>query len=116
LAFYHPILLAFDVVLVGAIAVVLFPLGSGAVASSIKESKAKYAVAAWLEELAQHPMAFRGTGAQRFAATRVETLTRGVPHGAREALPHRAAAARGHPGLQGLHLRRPARPRRLAGD
>lgn len=77
LAFYHPILLAFDVVLVGAIAVVLFPLGSGAVASSIKESKAKYAVAAWLEELAQHPMAFRGTGAQRFAATRVETLTRG---------------------------------------
>jgi len=76
LAFYHPILLAFDVVLVGAIAVVLFPLGRGAVTTSIKESKAKYAVEAWLEELAQYPLAFRGTGAQRFAATRMETLAR----------------------------------------
>ncbi|MBL8603542.1 MAG: ABC transporter ATP-binding protein [Myxococcales bacterium] len=70
LAFYHPILLAFDLVLVLGILVVLFPLGAGAIETSVKESKAKYATAAWLEELARHPAVFRGATAQRFAAAR----------------------------------------------
>lgn len=43
LAFYHPALLAFDVLLIAFIAL-LFALGRGAVASSVRESSAKYAL------------------------------------------------------------------------
>jgi ABC-type bacteriocin/lantibiotic exporter with double-glycine peptidase domain len=74
LAFYHPLLLVFDAGLIAAVAFVLFVLGRGAVKTSVKESKAKYAMAAWLEEIARHPLAFRsGTGAA-YAADRAEDL------------------------------------------
>lgn len=46
LAFYHPYLLAFDIVLILAILLTMFVLGHGAVKTSIKESKTKYAMAA----------------------------------------------------------------------
>lgn len=59
LAFYHPLLLLFDVVVVGLVAFVLVGLARGAEASAILESKKKYAVAAWLEELALHPRMFK---------------------------------------------------------
>lgn len=72
LAFYHPLLLAFDALLVASLAVVLFPLGRGAVQTSIAESKAKYATAAWLEELSRHDTVFRSEAARRFAASRGE--------------------------------------------
>ncbi len=74
LAFYHPVLLAFDVVLVLGIAVILFPMGSGAVSSSIKESKAKYAMAAWLEELARFTGTFHGADAATFGVRRADAL------------------------------------------
>lgn len=74
LAFYHPLLLAFDLVLVLAILVILFPLGRGAIDTSIQESKAKYAVAAWLEEIARLTNTFRGDGATRFAEERADAL------------------------------------------
>ena len=45
LAFYHPFLLGYDVVLLILFAVVVFGLGRGAVKTAIKESKAKYHVA-----------------------------------------------------------------------
>ena len=67
LAFYHPLLLAFDVALVLSVGFVLLVLGRGAVKTAVKESKAKYAVAAWLEEMALHPVAFRSDGAAEFA-------------------------------------------------
>lgn len=75
LAFYHPALLAFDVVLVAGMIAILFPMGVGAIDTSIKESKAKYAVAAWLEELARHHTTFRGSDAANFAVTRADGLT-----------------------------------------
>ncbi len=75
LAFYHPALLAFDVVLVAGILVILFPVGIGAIDSSIRESKAKYAVAAWLEELARLHTTFHGTDASNFAVVRADGLT-----------------------------------------
>ena len=74
LAFYHPLLLAFDVALVLSVGFVLLVLGRGAVKTAVKESKAKYAVAAWLEEMALHPAAFRSDGAAEFARTRAEDL------------------------------------------
>ena len=74
LAFYHPYLLAFDVVLVFAILFMTFVLGYGAVKTSIKESKTKYAMAAWLEDLARCRTTFRYDGAAEFALERSDQL------------------------------------------
>ncbi|MEY4581342.1 MAG: hypothetical protein RL701_6045, partial [Pseudomonadota bacterium] len=76
LAFYHPALLAFDVVLVVLIAFTLFGLGRGGVATAIKESKAKYATAAWLEEMAGAFRAFKSTESREFAFARADDLAR----------------------------------------
>jgi len=59
LAFYHPYLLTFAVVMALLIVFVLFALGIGGVRTSIAESYAKFDVAAWLEELAKCPHTFR---------------------------------------------------------
>lgn len=59
LAFYHPYLLTFAVVMALLIIFVLFALGIGGVRTSIAESYAKFDVAAWLEELAKCPHTFR---------------------------------------------------------
>lgn len=75
LSFYHPFLLGFAVLLVATIVVVLL-LGRGATASALKESKSKYAVAAWLEELATHELAFRSTSGALLAVERAEELTK----------------------------------------
>jgi len=76
LAFYHPILLAFDIGLIAAIAIILFGLGRGAISSAIAESRAKYAVAAWLEEMARHPLAFKHAGGAALALDRADERTR----------------------------------------
>ncbi|MFO0649945.1 MAG: ATP-binding cassette domain-containing protein [Polyangiales bacterium] len=75
LAFYHPILLAFDAVLVAGMFVILVPLGRGAIDTSLQESKAKYAVAAWLEEIARLTHAFRGGAPADFAERRADQLS-----------------------------------------
>ena len=59
LAFYHPYLLTFAIVLVALVIFLVFVLGIGGVQSSIKESYAKYDMAAWLEEIAKCPHTFR---------------------------------------------------------
>lgn len=74
IAFYHPFLLGFDVVLLLMITLAVFGLGRGAVKTSIKESKAKYAVASWLQELARHTTAFKMNGGQAYALERADDL------------------------------------------
>lgn len=75
LAFYHPALLAFDLVLlVLLLAVLRLPFGRG-LRTSIEESYAKYRVAAWLEELAKPSGALRTIGGAAFAAERADALT-----------------------------------------
>jgi len=76
LAFYHPVLLAFDLVLILGAALVLIPLGRGGTGTSVAESKAKYAVAGWLEEMARHPLSFKLAGGEQLARTQVETLAK----------------------------------------
>lgn len=76
LAFYHPYLLAFDALLVGAMAFVFFGLGRGAERTAIAESKAKYAVAAWLQEMMRHPVLFKDPGGEELAAERTYALAR----------------------------------------
>jgi len=72
LGFYHPFLLGFDVVLLASIAFIVFVLGRGAVGSAIKESKNKYYMAAWLEDIARCPSAFRNDGGSDFAMDRAD--------------------------------------------
>ncbi|MGB5813117.1 MAG: ABC transporter ATP-binding protein [Polyangiales bacterium] len=76
LAFYHPALLAFDIVLIIGAVIVLIPLGRGGTRTSVAESQSKYAVAGWLEEIARHPLSFKLAGAERFAQQRVEALAK----------------------------------------
>ncbi|MDX2154251.1 MAG: ATP-binding cassette domain-containing protein [Bryobacteraceae bacterium] len=74
LAIYHPWLLAFDVLMLLFILIVLFPMGSGAIATAIKESKAKYALTAWLEEMARHPLTFKSSRGAALALEQANTL------------------------------------------
>lgn len=74
LAFYHPLLLAFDVLLLLSVAVIVFGLGRGAVKSSIDESYAKHAVAAFLQDLVRNRATFRSDAGAELAFDRVDSL------------------------------------------
>ncbi|WP_435009654.1 peptidase domain-containing ABC transporter [Tundrisphaera lichenicola] len=75
LAFYHPYLLSFDLVMVAAMVVTVFFLGRGAIATSIAESRSKYAVADALEEVARVPRAYKIEGGADRAMERVDALS-----------------------------------------
>jgi putative ABC transport system ATP-binding protein len=74
LAFYHPYLLTFALVMVAMVAFLLGVLGIGGVRTSIGESSAKFDVAAWLEEIAKCPHAFRFGRGATLAIDRAEHL------------------------------------------
>jgi ABC-type bacteriocin/lantibiotic exporter with double-glycine peptidase domain len=74
LAFYHPFLLGFDVVLLLLIAFVVVVLGWGGVRTCLHESHAKYDVAAWLEELLRCLRAFKFAGGQQLALEKADRL------------------------------------------
>ena len=74
LAFYHPYLLTFAVVMVALVLFLLFALGIGGVRTSIGESYAKFDVAAWLEELAKCPHTFRFGRGGAVAIERADAL------------------------------------------
>ncbi|MBK9260430.1 MAG: ABC transporter ATP-binding protein [Polyangiaceae bacterium] len=76
LAVYHPILAVFDIALILSVGFVLFGLGRGAVDTSLKESKMKYSVASWLEQMAGHAVTFRSSGGGAFARARADDLLR----------------------------------------
>lgn len=75
LAFYHPWLLAFDAVLVVMLFFNVFILGRGAVRTSVQESKQKYELAGWLEDIVRCPVLFKAGGAAEFALSRTDRLT-----------------------------------------
>jgi putative ABC transport system ATP-binding protein len=76
LGFYHPILLAFDVVLVLGLVLVL-ATGRGAVATGLRESAAKYETAAWMQDVTRSPVLVRSATASRWVAARAEMLCHG---------------------------------------
>jgi len=75
LGVYHPYLLVFDLFLLAGMLFVLVQLGRGAQDTAIAESKSKYAVAAWIEEVARHPMVLRQDHS-RIAEERADDLAR----------------------------------------
>lgn len=74
LAFYHPFLLGFDILLILLIAFTLFVLGRGGIRTCLHESHAKYDVAAWLEELLRCPREFKFAGGSRLASETADRL------------------------------------------
>ncbi|MFZ5445930.1 MAG: ATP-binding cassette domain-containing protein [Myxococcota bacterium] len=76
LAFYHPALLAFALVLVVLVFTLVWLPSKRGLATAIDESYAKYEVAAWLEQLARPGAVFRTRGGAAFAAERADALTR----------------------------------------
>jgi ABC-type bacteriocin/lantibiotic exporter with double-glycine peptidase domain len=74
LAVYHPWLLAYDVLLLISMLIVLVPLGSGAIPTSVKESKAKYKVVAWMQEVARHQISFKTPAGTTLAMDKTNDL------------------------------------------
>ncbi len=77
LAFYHPFLLAFSLGLLVALGLIVAIAGRRAVSTSVRESRRKYEVVDWLEELARHPRVFKGAGGRELAEARADDLVRG---------------------------------------
>ncbi len=73
-SFYHPIFLAFASVLILCMAIVIIPLGNGAVRASTQASDAKYEVLTWLQDLARVPVLFKSNRGDAFAIERADQL------------------------------------------
>ena len=83
LAFYHPFLLGYDILLLALLLFVVVLLGRGGTQTAIRESFEKYQVVAWLEEFARCPLAFRLAGGVDFGFARADQLTSGYLHARR---------------------------------
>lgn len=75
LAFYHPWLLGFDVLLLSIVIGGLLLLGRGAISAGIDESKKKYRLAAWLEDIIRCSVGFKTAGGGEFALDRANLIT-----------------------------------------
>jgi putative ABC transport system ATP-binding protein len=77
LSVYHPLLLIFAAILLLLIILSLWLLGRGAVDTSIEESRIKYDLVNWFEEVAHFPFLFKGPGGSRMAHERANELSTG---------------------------------------
>ena len=76
LAVYHPYLLVFDLAVIALVTAALVPMLRQAQETALVESKTKYAVAAWIEEIARHPLVFK-LGGSEHAQGRLERSSLG---------------------------------------
>ncbi len=75
LAFYSPYLLGVNFIIFLFIVIFFFGFVKHAVETSIEESKAKYSVVFWLQEMATHSLDLRTAQSRAFAAQRTDELT-----------------------------------------
>ncbi|WP_442510073.1 ATP-binding cassette domain-containing protein [Novipirellula sp. SH528] len=75
LAFYHPFLLGFDIVLIISMISITWLLGRGGIHTSIDESITKYRVAHWLQDVIASPSVFKLGGGETLAVQRANQLT-----------------------------------------
>ncbi len=75
LAFYHPFLLGFDIVLLISMISLTWILGRGGIRTSIEESLTKYRVAHWLQDVLSSPGVFKMGGGQSLSIERANQLT-----------------------------------------
>ncbi len=74
LAFYHPLFLAFDVLMIALIYTTLRVLFSKTANAVVHESHAKYQVADWLEDISKCPQHFRSKKSRQFVYERSDSL------------------------------------------
>jgi len=74
LALFHPFLLGFVLILVTILIFGTLLLGKGAVTTAIDESRSKYDLVGWFEEMAAFPFMFKGPGGQDMAYMRTNEL------------------------------------------
>lgn len=74
MGFYSPYLLAFDLFIILAVIFIVWGLGWGGLRTSIDESKSKYKVADWLEELARCERGFKMHSVPSFPIERADSL------------------------------------------
>lgn len=77
LSFYHPIFIIFSLLLVAIISSILYYSGSKGLETSLEESKYKYGVAGWLEELARVVKSFKFSKGTMLNLRRTDTLVNG---------------------------------------
>ncbi|QJX48188.1 ABC transporter ATP-binding protein [Hymenobacter taeanensis] len=77
LSFYHPIFIAFGLLLVALLALMIRFTGPKGLATSLSESKYKYRVVAWLEDVARTVHTFRHSPRQEMAISRTDGLVEG---------------------------------------
>jgi putative ABC transport system ATP-binding protein len=75
LAFYHPFLLGFDIVLLISMIAITRVLGRGGVQTAISESITKYRLVHWLQDVLASPSAFKINGGESLSIRRADTLT-----------------------------------------
>ncbi len=74
MAFYSPLLLAFDILLILGMLLVIWGLGFGGLKSSIQESYQKYDVAGWLEEVGRCHVSFKVAGLPRHTVHKADGI------------------------------------------
>jgi putative ABC transport system ATP-binding protein len=74
LGFYHVYLLGFVFVLLFAMTAITWWLGRGGMATSIAESKTKYQMVHWLQDVLDSPSAFRVNGGSALAVDNANTI------------------------------------------
>lgn len=74
LAFYHPFLLLFDLVLITLIVLIIFVMGRQAIETKVAESYKKHALAGWLEQIALAPLLFKSGSGPAMACRRSDQL------------------------------------------
>jgi ABC-type bacteriocin/lantibiotic exporter with double-glycine peptidase domain len=74
ISFYHPFFIPFSLTLAIVVALILRYTSSQGVATSLKESKSKYQVAYWLEEIARAMNTFKLSGGSTFSLDKMDRL------------------------------------------
>lgn len=74
IAFYHPFFILFGITLVAILLLIFRVTGPGGLATSLKESKYKYEVAYWLEEMARAMSTFKMSGGNLFSLNKTDGL------------------------------------------
>lgn len=80
LAFYHPALLAFDVMIIASVYFIFRVLGKKGTETAISESAAKYAMGSWLQDLARNPILAKGAGERVWIRDRSDRLSAAYLH------------------------------------
>lgn len=74
LAIYHPFFILFDLALLAFVPIVIFVLGQNGLETSVKESKKKYALVSWFEEIARCQASFKLFAKPEFVYQRVDKI------------------------------------------